>query len=67
MPAMVGWVRLLVVGRISGRWSVRGDVPTRSVGTIPRRIPRREVGGWPRREGGAGQGGFPGKKTALWR
>jgi hypothetical protein len=28
MPAMVGWVRLLVAGRKSRRWSVRGGVPT---------------------------------------
>ena len=28
MPAMVGWVRLLVVGGRSGRWNVRGGVPT---------------------------------------
>ena len=71
MPAMVGWVRLLVVGRKSGRWSVRGGVPTLERGNDPPQIllmlPRRGVGGWPRREGGAGHGGFPGKKTALWR
>ena len=28
MPAMVGWVRWLVVGGGRGRWSVRGGVPT---------------------------------------
>ena len=28
MVAKVGWVRLLVVGGRSGRWSVRGGVPT---------------------------------------
>jgi hypothetical protein len=71
MPAMVGWGRLLVAGRKSRRWSVRGGVPTLERGNdrpqIPLRIPCREVEGWPRREGGSGQGGFPGTKTALWR
>ena len=67
MPAMVGWVRLLVVGRKSGRWSVRGGVPTLERGNDPPQIllmlPCRGVGGWPRREGGSGQDGFPGKKS----
>ena len=71
MPAMVGWVRWLVVGGGRGGWSVRGGVPTLERGNDPPQIllmlPRRGVGGWPRREGGSGQDGFPRKQTALWR
>ena len=35
MPAMVGWVRWLVVGGGRGRWSVRGGVPTLERGNDP--------------------------------
>ena len=64
MPAMVGWVRWLVVGGGRGRWSVRGGVPTLERGNDPLGIPAREVEGWPRQEGGSGHGGFPGKKNS---
>ena len=64
-----GWARLLVVGSRSGRWSVRGGVPTLERGDDPTqialRIPCRGVGAGPAGRVVRGRTGLRGRKQPF--